>query len=101
MAQANEVADDRADRRAATAPGWQARAATDGAYTSDFLGDVRRLLLQVAIDQEKAGQLVLADEFELVGELPLGFGAQVGVGPIGRIAFVKLARAEGGQDVVG
>ena len=59
VAETDQVADDRADRRAAAAAGRQARAAANGAHAAHALGDLGRLLLQIAIDQKEAGQLVL------------------------------------------
>ena len=59
------------------------------------------LLLQIPINQKEAGQVVLADQLELVRELLFRFFAQTHVRPVRRIAIVELAPAERRQHVVG
>src|SRR5262249_48134943 len=97
----NQIADDRADRRAASAARWQTGPAAHRAFAAYFLSHLRGLLLQVSVDEKKAGQVVFRDELEFVGELTLCLGAQRGVGAIGWIAIVESTPAERGQHLVG
>src|SRR5262252_5039050 len=92
--QTDQVTDDRADGRAATATRRQARATPHGTLAADAFGDVCRLLLQIAVDQEETCQLVFLDKLELVLELLPGPGSEVRVRLVRRVAFVEFARAE-------
>src|SRR5579864_257648 len=58
MAETNEITDDRADRRTPASARWQARTASDRTFTAHTLGNLGRLFLEVAVDEEKACQVV-------------------------------------------
>ncbi len=99
--QPHQVADDRADRRAAPAPGWQAGAPADGARPAHLAGHLRGQLLQVAVDEEEAGELMLGDERQLLLQLPAGALHPLWRGRLGRVPLGEARPAIGREHFVG
>ena len=58
--EADQVADDRADRRSASASRRQVAELAAGTIAADLDRDLPRQLEQIAVEQEEAGQLVVA-----------------------------------------
>src|SRR5689334_5380484 len=59
VAQPDQIADDRADRRTSTSSRWQSGATPNRTLTAYVFGYKSRLLLEIAINQKEADQVVL------------------------------------------
>ncbi len=90
--EAGEVADERADRRAAPAPRRQHVAHRAGA--AHLVGDLARELEHLPVQQEEAGEAELADQHELFFE-PLAHAALEAVEV--RVTLGERALADGAQ----
>src|SRR5688500_4532674 len=98
MGEAGQVAAERGDLRATTPAGRRTRPAPDGPDAAYLLRDLGRHHLQVAVDQEEAGERVLAAQPQLRRELRARLLAP---GARRRVTLLEPGQAVVGEHLVG